>query len=113
MDSKSKEELTGILCQLVECIENGNGNTLNIANRLYASINLFIYGDNLNKYNACRYVGLSRSRFDDYVRLGMIPQGIPESGSHELRWREADLDAFLKAKYKQLPTNANRYKSAR
>lgn len=55
----------------------------------------FINPEKMNKYNACRYLKLSRSRFDDYVRMGLIPPGQPEAGSHELRWHMSDLNTFI------------------
>lgn len=106
-----KDELAEALSQLAQFIQSGDYLSGNIVQRLYATICFFLYGHNLNKYNACRYVKLSRSRFDDYVRRGMIPPGKAEAGSHELRWRECDLDLFLKNK--QPTTYIRNAKSAR
>lgn len=51
----------------------------------------------LSKAQACEYLNLSRSRFDDYVRLGVIPKGKPCKGFKELIWYEDELnDAILK-----------------
>lgn len=106
-----KNELAEALFQLAQFIQSGDYLSGNIVQRLYATICFFLYGHNLNKYNACRYVKLSRSQFDGYVRRGMIPRGTPEAGSHELRWRECDLDLFLKNK--QPTTDIRNAKSAR
>lgn len=58
----------------------------------------FINPNKMNKYQSCRYVGLSRSRFDDYVRLGVIPKGTPDAGTSTLYWHKSDLDDFLALK---------------
>ena len=51
----------------------------------------------MSKEVACNFLNLSRSRFDDYVRLGVIPKGKPCKGFKELIWYEDELnDAILK-----------------
>ena len=45
----------------------------------------------LSKEQACTYLNLSRSRFDDYVRMGKIPKGKKVTGYKELRWYEDEL----------------------
>lgn len=46
----------------------------------------------LSKEQACNYLNLSRSRFDDLVREGKIPKGRKRTGFKELVWIKADLD---------------------
>lgn len=50
----------------------------------------------LSKYQACRYVGLSRASFDNYVRFGSLPKGLKQQGFKELFWTKKSLDEFLK-----------------
>ena len=45
----------------------------------------------LSKEQACDYLNLSRSRFDDLVREGKIPKGKKENGYKELSWYEDEL----------------------
>lgn len=45
----------------------------------------------LSKEQACDYLNLSRSRFDDLVREGKIPKGKKEVGFKELSWYEDEL----------------------
>ena len=45
----------------------------------------------LSKEQACEYLNLRRSRFDDLVRLGKIPRGRKRKGFSELVWYEDEL----------------------
>ena len=45
----------------------------------------------LSKEQACCYLNLSRSRFDDLVREGRIPKGRKRRGFKELIWFEDEL----------------------
>lgn len=51
----------------------------------------------LSKYEACRYLNVSRATFDNYVRAGKLPRGKHEAGFKELSWSKKDLDAFIKS----------------
>lgn len=50
----------------------------------------------LSKYEACRYLNVSRPTFDNYVRAGRLPRGKHEAGFKELSWSKKDLDAFIR-----------------
>lgn len=45
----------------------------------------------INKYQAYTYLGISRAKFDNMVREGIIPRGKKVAGSRELRWYKKDL----------------------
>ena len=45
---------------------------------------------------ACQYVHLSRSRFDDLVREGVFPKGRKLIGRKELVWYRDELDECIK-----------------
>lgn len=49
----------------------------------------------LSKEQACNYMHLSRSRFDDLVRLGLIPRGHKRQGFKELIYYQDELDAAI------------------
>lgn len=53
----------------------------------------------LSKYQACKYLNISRASFDNYVREGKLPKGKKEAGFKELFYIKKDLDAF-KQNYK-------------
>lgn len=46
----------------------------------------------LTKEEACSHLNLSRSRFDDFVRLGIIPKGSKRRGTSTLYWYKDELD---------------------
>ena len=46
----------------------------------------------LTKEEACFHLNLSRSRFDDLVRLGIIPKGSKRRGTSTLYWYKDELD---------------------
>lgn len=46
----------------------------------------------LSKYQACKYLNISRATFDNYVRAGKIPKGEKEQGFKELFWTKESLD---------------------
>ena len=50
----------------------------------------------LSKESACKYLNISRSRFDDLVRERKIPKGRKVRGFKELRWYKDELDASIK-----------------
>lgn len=49
----------------------------------------------LSKYEACRYLNVSRATFDNYVRAGRLPRGKHEAGFKELSYSKKDLDKFI------------------
>lgn len=56
----------------------------------------------LSKYEACRYLNVSRATFDNYVRAGKLPRGKHEAGFKELSWDKKTLDEFIrKSKYEK------------
>lgn len=54
----------------------------------------------LSKYEACRYLNVSRATFDNYVREGKLPKGTKEAGFKELSWFRKELDEFI-TKYRR------------
>lgn len=51
--------------------------------------------EKLSKYQACRYLNVSRATFDNYVRAGKLPRGKKEAGWKELPWTKQELDTCL------------------
>lgn len=49
----------------------------------------------MSKYEACTYLKISRSTFDNHVARGWIPKGKPMPGFKELSWTKKDLDKYL------------------
>lgn len=46
----------------------------------------------MSKAQACKYLNMSPSRFDDHVRAKEFPRGRKEVGYKELRWYRDELD---------------------
>ena len=49
----------------------------------------------LSKEQACAFLNLQRSRFDDLVRDGRIPRGRKRRGFKELIWYEDELRQYV------------------
>lgn len=86
------------LKKIIDDIDTGNSNLseeeeLEVLNTL---IKLTDKTKRLSKYEACRYLNVSRATFDNYVKEGKLPKGIKEAGFKELSWQLKDLDTFIK-----------------
>lgn len=49
----------------------------------------------MNKTQACEYINLQRSRFDDLVRDGILPKGRKDKGG-KLYWYKDELDKAIR-----------------
>ena len=56
----------------------------------------------LSKYQACKYLNMSRATFDKYIREGKIPKGKKEAGFKELFYMESDLRKFIETNKKYI-----------
>lgn len=52
--------------------------------------------ESLSKDQACSYLNLSRSRFDDLVREGKLPRGRKIRGFKECRWYKDELNINIR-----------------
>lgn len=92
-----------ILLKIVDNIDSGNSN-MTSSDQLKILEVLKEYTDKevrLSKYQVCKYIGLSRASFDNYVRFGSLPKGIKQQGFKELFWTKKSLDKFLKEREKK------------
>ena len=53
-----------------------------------------------SKYQAYKYLNMSRATFDKYIREGKIPKGKKEAGFKEIFWDESELRALCLHKNK-------------
>lgn len=85
------------LLKLVDDIDAGNSNiTEKEAVELVDTLKrLTDKQKRLSKYEACRYLNVSRATFDNYVREGKLPKGTKEVGFKELSWSRKELDEFI------------------
>lgn len=94
-----------ILSKIINDIDVGNSNiTDNDAMELTKILKSYTdKTQKMSKYQAYRYLNVSRATFDNYVREGLLPRGSREAGFKELFWTQKDLDNFIKSR-----RNANR-----
>lgn len=52
----------------------------------------------LSKYQAIKFLGVSRATFDNYVAKGLIPKGLEQQGFKEKFWYKRDLVDFKERK---------------
>lgn len=90
------EVIKKLLARVINDIDAGNSNiTENEAIELTKIIQTYTDKSvKMSKYQACRYLNMSRASFDNYVREGKIPRGKKEMGFKELFWQQKDLDNF-------------------
>lgn len=86
--------LKSTLLQIVEDIDAGNSNANEEElDEILSSINKAT-SNKMSKYQACRYLNISRSTFDKYVKEGKIPEGRKEAGFTEKFWYKSDLNKW-------------------
>ena len=86
-----------ILQTIINDIDSGNSNASEEElNEIVDTVNRITRKDvTMTKYASCKYMHMSRSKFDKYIREGLIPKGKHEQGG-TLRWNKKDLDNSIK-----------------
>lgn len=86
--------LKNVLLQIADDIDTDNSKaTDEELDEIFDIINKTCISQNkLSKYQACKYLGISRATFDNWVRDGKIPEGRKEQGFKEKFWVKSDLD---------------------
>jgi len=84
-----KKLVVKYLKEVAEKIEAG---TSEITESQAVDILRIVAHEVLTKEQACNYLNMSRSKFDGYVREGIIPKGRKTTGSNELKWYKDELD---------------------
>lgn len=85
-----------LLLKVVNDIDAGNSNLSDTECEEIIDYLLTITNKNekLSKYQACKYLNISRATFDNYVRDGKIPKGRKQQGFKEIFWYKKDLDTI-------------------
>ena len=73
-----------------------DANTTEISETQAMDIMSMLTHEVMSKEQACNYLNLSRSRFDDLVREKKIPEGRKRVGFKELVWWRDELDLCKK-----------------
>lgn len=86
------------LLQIIESIDNGNCEMTEEEIKEAADyLSMLCRKDGMiSKYQAMKYLNVSRATFDNYVRAGKIPKGRRVQGFKELFWIKKDLDVLDK-----------------
>lgn len=77
-----------LLLKIINDIDAGNSNLNEEECKEVIDYVTFITNRNekLSKYQACKYLNVSRATFDNYVRDKKIPKGRKQQGFKELFW---------------------------
>lgn len=93
MNNFLKRAVTKLLRETADKIDSGNCEL----NEEQAMDIMSVLGHEvLSKDEACNYLNLSRSRFDDLVREGKIPKGKKRRGFKELCFYKDELDKAIR-----------------
>lgn len=93
MNNFLKRAVTKLLRETADKIDSGNCEL----NEEQAMDIMSVLGHEvLSKDEACSYLNLSRSRFDDLVREGKIPKGKKRRGFKELIWYKDELTKIIR-----------------
>lgn len=90
-------QIKNILNQIIDNIDSGNSN-INEEDEIHIIDCLRKYthkDEGMSKYSACQYLNVSRAKFDNMVRQGLLPKGKKVIGFKEKRWYKKDLDRFI------------------
>lgn len=101
-----KELLRNSLLNIVNNIDAGNSDfTDEESDEILDVINKTTNTQNkLSKYQACKYLNVSRATFDNWVKDGKIPAGKKEAGFKEKFWTK---DSLMHLKEKEHVKNSN------
>ena len=93
MSTFLKKIVTKLLRETADKIDSGNCEL----NEEQAMDIMSVLGHEvMSKDEACSYLNLSRSRFDDLVREGTIPKGRKRRGFKELFWYKDELHNIVR-----------------
>lgn len=86
-----------ILVELVGRIDSGECATTEEQERQFLALCQLVADKSrrVSKYDACRYVGCSRAKFDRLVAEGRLPHGKKTPGWKELSWSLKDIDDYI------------------
>lgn len=88
-----REKLASLLREVADKIDYG---TCELSETEAMDIMSILSHEVMSKESACKYLNLSRSRFDDLVRMGKLPKGRKRVGFKEICWYKDELDRCIK-----------------
>lgn len=81
-----------LLRETADKIEDG---TCDLSEEEQSDILSLVTHKAISKEEACNFLNISRSKFDNLVRLGDLPRGRKRRGYKELVWYEDELRDYL------------------
>ena len=92
--------IKALLLKVIDDIDAGNSNlTEEECNEIIDYLTIVTNkNEKLSKYQAIKYLGISRASFDNYVKEGKIPEGRKQQGFTPKFWYKRDLDKYLENK---------------
>lgn len=89
--------IRSLLVKAINDIDAGNSNLSEeeMLNIIETINKLTVPQAKYSKYQACKYLGISRSTFDNWVRTEKLPEGRKEQGFTEKFWLKEDLDSVI------------------
>ena len=87
-----------LLQQIINDIDSGNSNISFQDQKKIIELIQDINRKEVSKLEAADYIKVSRATFDNYVRKGLLPEGIKRQGFKEKFWIKSDLDRYLSNK---------------
>ncbi|MBQ7430724.1 MAG: hypothetical protein IJV29_18760 [Butyrivibrio sp.] len=93
MNNFLKKAVTKLLRETADKIDSGN---CELNEEQAMDIMSVLSHEVLSKDEACSYLNISRSRFDDLVRAGKIPKGRKRRGFKELIFYKDELNSVLR-----------------
>lgn len=91
--------IRNVLAELTERIDSGRCRTTEEQNEKFLECLMMFLGDKeekMNKQEAIRYLGMSRSKFDELRRNGELPIGRKKAGDVSREWTKAELDEYVR-----------------
>ena len=91
------QRIKNALLKIVEDIDTGNSNLTDKELLTAATMlrELARKDEPISKYEACKYLNMSRATFDNKVRAGEFPAGKKIAGLKEKVWYKRDLQTLL------------------
>ena len=83
-----KKKLAALLREIADNIDAGNSE---VSDEQAIKIMSVVAHRPLSKEQACSYLNMSRSKFDELIRQGKLPKGIKRRGFSEKVWFEDEL----------------------
>lgn len=92
--------IRALLVELIDRIDSGRCSTTEEQNeRFLQCLQMFSAGKEkrYNKTEAIRYLGVSRSKFDELRRQGRLPNGRKKVGDVSREWTQQELDEYIRS----------------